>query len=85
MFAYSYDNLGRRVSIARGNGAATSYAFDAASHAFERLRARGGLTNLTQNPAGSTYDQSWDYAFNPAGQIALQTASNSAWNWGFRV
>lgn len=71
----SYDDLGRRTSIARGNGASTTYGFDAASR----------LTSLAHDPAGTAYDQTWTFTFNPAGQIMLASATNAAWNWSYGV
>ncbi|TGY88191.1 hypothetical protein E5163_10180 [Marinicauda algicola] len=44
VFTYSYDNLGRRTSLTRGNGTVTNYSFDAMSR----------LDSLTQNLAGTS-------------------------------
>jgi len=70
---YTYDNLGRRTAIARadGNGAATSYTFDAASR----------LASLQQNLSGATYDQTLGFTYNPAGQALARTGVNSQYNW----
>jgi RHS repeat-associated protein len=65
--SYSYDNLGRRTALARVNGITTSYGYDAASN----------LTSLAH--AGSSNNQSFTYAYNPAGQISSRTASNDAY------
>lgn len=69
--SFGYDNLGQRTSLTRGNGTVTSYGFDAGSR----------LTSLTQDLAGGTWDQTYGFAYNPAGQIASRTSSNDAYAW----
>ena len=69
---YSYDDLGRRTGIARGNGTTTSYGLDNVSR----------LTSLVQNPAGTAYDLTLGFGYNPASQIAGTTRSNDAYAWG---
>ena len=69
--SYSYDQLGRRTGIARGNGTGTSYGYDGASR----------LASLTQDLAGSAYDFTHGFVYNPAGQITTQTRSNDAYAW----
>ena len=59
MATYAYDDLGRRISLTRGNGVVTSYAYDAASR----------LQTLTQNLPGTTHDQTYGYSYNAASQI----------------
>ncbi len=49
----------------------TSYGYDAVSR----------LASLTQDLAGTTQDQSFTFAYNPAGQITSRTASNDAYAW----
>ena len=68
---YAYDDLGRRTSIARGNGTATSYGYDPVSR----------LPLLTQNLAGTAYDFTHTFGYNPAGQIASVTRSNDSYAW----
>ncbi|MFZ5616941.1 MAG: RHS repeat domain-containing protein [Pseudomonadota bacterium] len=68
---YSYDNLGRRASLTRGNGATTSYGYDAASR----------LTSLTHDLAGTSQDVTQTFAYNPAGEITSQATSNAAYEW----
>jgi YD repeat-containing protein len=68
---FAYDDLGRRTSLTRGNGTSTSYGFDAVSR----------LTSLTDNPAGTTYDQTLGFSYNPASQIVQQTRSNDLFAW----
>ncbi len=69
---YSYDDLGRRTGIARGNGTTTSYGFDNASR----------LTSLGQDLSSMSYDLSLGFGYNPAGQIAGTTRSNDVYAWG---
>ena len=66
---YGYDDLGRRVSLTRGNGTSTGYGYDAVSR----------LTQLTQNLNGSGSDLTLDFTHNPAGEIATNTRSNDAY------
>ena len=75
---YSYDSLGRRTAIARGNGTTTSYSYDPASR----------LTSLTNDLAGTASDLTiGTIAYNPAGQIASLPRSNDAYAWtgGYNV
>ena len=69
---YAYDDLGRRVSLTRGNGVVTSYAFDPVSR----------LSALTLNPAGTAQDATLSFAYNPASQIASTTRVGDAYAWG---
>ena len=66
---YSYDDLGRRTGIARGNGTTTSYGYDTVSR----------LSSLGQDLAGTAYDLSLGFSYNPANQIAGMTRSNDAY------
>jgi YD repeat-containing protein len=53
-------------------GRRTGYGFDAA----------GRLATLNQDIAGTSYDDSRAFSFNPAGQIASRTITNSsAYSW----
>lgn len=71
LVAFAYDDLGRRTSLSRGNGTVTSYGFDGASR----------LTSLTQDLAGSAWDQTYSFTYNPAGQILSRSTSNDAYAW----
>jgi len=65
--SYSYDVLGRRNGITRGNsGNMTTFNFDAASR----------LESMVTNLSGTAADQTVDFTYNAAGQIATQTNSN---------
>lgn len=66
---YAYDNLGRRAAITRGNGVTTTYGYDAVSR----------LTSLSHDLAGTAFDQTYTYAYNPAGQVVSQSSSNPAY------
>ena len=72
--AYAYDALGRRTSLTRPHGTdtavVTSYTFDAASR----------LLSLTQNPAGTSYDTSISFQYNPASQISQRDDDNAAYD-----
>jgi RHS repeat-associated protein len=62
---YTYDNLGRRMGLARGNGANATYTYTGSR-----------LTLLAENPAGATHDLTLTFAHNKAGQIVTLTKSN---------
>jgi RHS repeat-associated protein len=68
---YAYDDLGRRVSLTRGNGASEAAAFDGASR----------LVQLTQNLAGTSDDLTIDFTYDAAGGIVSRTLSNAAYAW----
>lgn len=68
---YTYDNLGRRVGISRGNAVATTFGYDPASR----------LTSLVQDLASTANDQTFTFTYNPAGQITSRTATNDAYAW----
>jgi YD repeat-containing protein len=69
--AFAYDDLGRRISLTRGNGTVTSYAYDAASR----------LSSLGHDLAGAAQDLTLGFGYNPAGQIVGATRSNDLYAW----
>ena len=71
--SYSYDDLGRRTLLTRGNGTTTSYTYDAVSR----------LSQLAHNIGGSstTYDVTLEYTHNPAAQIASTIRNNDTYAW----
>jgi RHS repeat-associated protein len=69
--AFAYDSLGRRISLTRGNGTTTTYAYDNASR----------LSQLVQNPLGTAQDLTLGFAYNPASQIVSNTRSNDAYTF----
>ena len=68
---FSYDDLGRRVGLVRGDGTSTSYAYDAVSR----------LSSLSMNLSGTGYDQTLGFSHNPGGQIVSTTRSNDLYAW----
>jgi RHS repeat-associated protein len=68
---YSYDDLGRRRSLTLGDGSSTTYGYDAVSR----------LTSLGHDLAGTTYDQTLGFSYDPAGGITQNTRSNDAYAW----
>jgi len=68
---FAYDDLGRRASVTRGNGASTSYGWDAVSR----------LSQLSHDFNGTTHDLTLTYAYNPASQIVSTTRSNDLYSW----
>jgi len=68
---YVYDNLGRRTSVARGNGVPSTWSYDAASR----------LTGLSHNPSGTANDVAFGFSFNPASQILSRTSTNTAYQF----
>lgn len=72
IIGYSYDNLGRRAGITRGNGVTSSYGYDGVSR----------LTSLGHDVGGTDADVVFGYAYNPAGQIVTKTVSNNAYVYG---
>ncbi len=67
---FSYDNLGRRTVLARGNGTQTIYGYDGRR-----------LTSLTQDLAGGAWDQTLGFGYNPANQMVTRTSSNNAYTF----
>ncbi|WP_162184672.1 RHS repeat domain-containing protein [Sphingomonas hengshuiensis] len=63
---FGYNDLGLRSSLTRSNGTSTSYVYDPASR----------LHSLTNDLSGSSFDQSYGFEYNPAGQITSRTSSN---------
>ncbi|OHC94878.1 MAG: hypothetical protein A2792_02525 [Sphingomonadales bacterium RIFCSPHIGHO2_01_FULL_65_20] len=66
---FGYDNLGRRTVQGNANGANTSWGYDGA----------GRLTSLSHDLAGTANDLTLNFSYNPAGQIATRTMSNTAY------
>lgn len=76
--AFSYDDLGRRTAITRGNGTVTNYAWDPI----------GRLGSFGQDLAGTANDVAVNgpasgglFAYNPASQIVVQARSNDNYAW----
>lgn len=69
--SFTYDNLGRRTTLARGNGTSTGYNYDAVSR----------LTSLAHDWPGSTNDVTTSFTHTPSSQIAASTLSNDLYAW----
>ncbi len=71
--AYGYDNLGQLTGVTRagGTGASSGYGYDA----FARL------ITLAHNPDGTANDLTLGFSYNPAGQIAGRTVSDTDYVW----
>jgi RHS repeat-associated protein len=67
--SWAYDNLGRRTAQARANGASTAWGYDGA----------GRLASLSHDLPGTANDLGLTFTYNPAGQIASRTMSNTAY------
>ncbi len=67
----TFDALGRRATLTRGNGAVTTLARDAADR----------LTMLGHDSAGTAFDTQYLFDRNPASQIISRMFSNSSWVW----
>jgi RHS repeat-associated protein len=70
--SYTYDDLGRRTALVRGNGVVTGYSYDPVSR----------LSGMTIDVAGTGNDQSLTFGYNAASQIVSRTASNDGYAWG---
>jgi YD repeat-containing protein len=69
--AFGYDDLGRRTSLVRGNGAVTSYQYDPVSR----------LGSMTHDFAAATHDLTLSFDYNPASQIVSTLRSNDLYAW----
>jgi RHS repeat-associated protein len=69
--SYTYDDSGARVAMGHFGIPTTSYGYDAV----------GRLTSLAHDVAGSSYDESFTYSYNPAGQIATRQGTNDSYAW----
>ncbi len=74
---YSYDDLGRRTALARGNGTTTGYSYYDANDAAPLY----GLESMTHDLNGTGWDVGLGYDSNPAGQIVSHTRNNDAYSW----
>ncbi len=66
---FAYDNFGKPFTLSRGNGVATDYRYDAV----ERLRLLDW--------SGSTNNQVFTLAYDPANGLVSQTTTNAAYAW----
>lgn len=70
---FSYDNLGDRVSLSRGNGVNTTYGYDPA------FRLASIQHSFPGAQAGN--NESLGFSYNPANQRVSRTSNNAAYNW----
>jgi RHS repeat-associated protein len=74
-----YDALGRTSALYRLNvanwGSPTTYGYDGLSR----------LTSLTHDPAGTGYDVSTTFGYNPASQVTSRSVSNAAYRFNDHV
>ena len=84
LVGYTYDNLGRRTSVTRGNLTTTNYTWDPV----------GRLGSYGQDLGGTANDVTWRgpnvgtlVSYNPAGQLNSITRDNDtyAWNGHYNV
>jgi RHS repeat-associated protein len=68
---YNYDNLGRRLSVIRGNGTTTNFGYDPVSR----------LTSLAHDLTGTAQDVSSTFSYNAASQIVSWSRNNPAYAW----
>ncbi len=68
---YSYDGLGRRTLLTRGNGTTQTPGYDTAYN----------LASLAQTASNSGYNQTYNYTANTFGQTTERTGSNGAYQW----
>jgi RHS repeat-associated protein len=69
--SFVYDDLGHRSSLSRASGAGTGYGYDAV----------GRLTSLTQDLAGTGYDNTVGLTYSSSNQITQRTQSNDNYSW----
>jgi len=72
---YGYDGLGRRTSLARGNGTTTSWAYADPSTGANTP----WLTRLSHDLAGTTADVERTFGYDPSGGIRTVVGSNDAY------
>ncbi len=72
---FSYDDQGRRTKLAYGNGTETRYNFDAV----------GRLDALVQDLSGTADDNTDSFTYNPVGQIASRTRSNTGYSYASHI
>lgn len=70
---FTYDELGRRTSVTRGdNKVSTAYVYNAANLL---------LQSLTHTPSSAGNAVSYSFTYNAAGQVKQRTISNTAYSW----
>ena len=67
----AYDDLSRRTSLGRGNGASTSYGYDTADR----------VVSLAHAFVGTSSNQTWTFGYNNASQRISRTSANTLFDW----
>ena len=73
--SFTYDNLGNRIGVTRGNNVSTAYGFDAISRLTSL--AHTGATTST----GASGNQSYTFTYDPADEILSKLTTNAAYAW----
>ena len=68
---YAYNNLGQRVSITRGNGVVTTFAYDDLAR----------LDAMRNDLASTASDQLYDFSRNLSDQITDRQGHNASYDW----
>lgn len=69
--AYTYDNLGRKISVSSGNNTVSSFAYDQI----------GRISSKSTSFASSNYNNQISLSYNPASQLTSRSSSNEAYSW----
>ena len=75
LVTYNYDDLGRRTSLSRGNGATTNFSYDPSSLLLSSISQTVGSAGV------ATDNVTYSFAYNVAGQVTQRTISNGAYVW----
>lgn len=68
---YGYDDLGRRISLSRGNGTSTTWTPDGFSR----------LASMVDRIGGTARDQTVTYTYNPVSQLRTRRTTNDAYSY----
>jgi YD repeat-containing protein len=74
LLTQGYDDLGRLSGLGKGGGS-TSYSYDGV----------GRLSSMTNDLAGTTYDVTWTFGYNPASQIQSSSATSTIYDYKERT
>jgi len=72
------DTVGRVASLRRWDTSAGSWSNQLTSAGYD---AASRLASLTTNPAGTSYDATTSFTYNPASQIATAARNNDSYAW----
>ncbi|MBP2161633.1 MULTISPECIES: RHS repeat-associated core domain-containing protein [Asticcacaulis] len=70
LLTQSYENLGRLLGHGKIGGS-TTYSYDGV----------GRLTSMTNDLAGTAYDVTWTFGYNPASQIQTSSATSTVYDY----